>query len=44
MAFRDRIGGPLEELRIDIIFHGRGQPLSPIHEIALRDGVALDGA
>ena len=40
-AFRDRIGGPLDELRVDVVFHERGQPLSPIHEIALRDGVAL---
>jgi hypothetical protein len=41
VAFRDRIEGPLDELRVDIVFHERGEPLSPIHEIALRDGVDL---
>jgi hypothetical protein len=41
VAFRDRIEGPLDQLRVDIVFYERGEPLSPIHEIALRDGVAL---
>lgn len=41
MAFRDLIERPLEELKVDVILHERGQTLAPIHEIARRDGVLL---
>ena len=41
VAFRDLIEGPLDELRVDIVFHERGRPLTPIDEIARREGVLL---
>ena len=40
-TFRDLIERPLDELKVDIVLHERGRPLSPIDEIALRDGVLL---
>jgi predicted nucleotidyltransferase len=39
--FRDLIARPLDELKVDIVLHERGQPLSPIDRIARRDGVKL---
>ena len=41
MAFRDLIERPLEELKVDVVLRERGAPLSPIDQIALRDGVLL---
>jgi predicted nucleotidyltransferase len=41
MAFRDLIERPLDELKVDVVLHERGEPLSPIDEIARRDGVLL---
>jgi hypothetical protein len=41
MAFRDLIERPLDELKVDIVLHERGKAISPIQEIALRDGVLL---
>jgi hypothetical protein len=41
MSFRDLIEGPLDELKVDIVLHERDAPLTPIDEIALRDGVPL---
>jgi predicted nucleotidyltransferase len=41
MAFRDRIERPLDELKVDILLHERGQPLSAIEQIAVRDGEML---
>jgi hypothetical protein len=41
MAFRDLIERPLEELKVDIVLHERGAALTPIDEIARRDGVVL---
>lgn len=41
MDFRDLIERPLDELRVDVVLHEYGQPLSPIQEIARRDGVLL---
>jgi predicted nucleotidyltransferase len=38
---RDVIAPALDDLRVDIILHERGQPLTPIESIALRDGVPL---
>lgn len=38
---RDVIAPVLDDLRVDIILHERGQPLTPIERIALRDGVPL---
>jgi len=40
-AFRDLIEPPLDDLKVDVVLHERGAPLSPIDEIALRDGVLL---
>jgi hypothetical protein len=39
--FRDLIARPLDELKVDIVLHERGRPLSPIDQIARRDGVLL---
>lgn len=41
MAFRDLIERPLDELKVDIVLHERGDALTPIDQIALRDGVLL---
>jgi hypothetical protein len=41
MAFRDLIERPLDELKVDVVLHERNEPLTPIDEIALRDGVPL---
>lgn len=41
MAFRDRIERPLDELKVDVLLHERGQPLSTIEQIAVRDGEVL---
>ena len=41
LDFRDRLERPLDGLKVDVVVHERGQPLSPIAEIALRDGEAL---
>jgi predicted nucleotidyltransferase len=41
MAFRDLIERPLDELKVDVVLHERGAPLTSIDEIALRDGVLL---
>ena len=41
LRFRDLIAGPLDELRVDVVLHERGRPLSPIDRIAQRDGVPL---
>jgi hypothetical protein len=41
MAFRDLIERPLDDLKVDVVLHERGAPLTPIDEIALRDGVPL---
>jgi hypothetical protein len=38
---RDLLARPLDELKVDIVLHERGQPLSPIDRIARRDGVKL---
>ena len=38
---RDVIAPALDDLRVDIILHERGQALTPIGRIALRDGVPL---
>jgi predicted nucleotidyltransferase len=38
---RDLIAPTVEDLRIDIILHERGAPLTPLERIALRDGVVL---
>ena len=38
---RDVIAPALDDLRVDIILHERGQPLTPIERIAIRDGVPL---
>lgn len=38
---RDRIAPAVEDLRVDIVLHERGAPLSPIERIALRDGILL---
>jgi hypothetical protein len=40
-ASRDLIERPLDELKVDIVLHERGQPLTPLDEIARRDGVVL---
>ena len=39
--FRDLIARPLDDLKVDIVLHERGRPLSPIDQIARRDGVPL---
>jgi predicted nucleotidyltransferase len=41
MAFRDLIERPLDDLKVDVMLHERGAPLTSIAEIALRDGVVL---
>ena len=41
MTFRDLIERPLDELKVDVVLHERSEPLTPIDEIALRDGVKL---
>lgn len=41
VALRDRIEPALDELCVDIVFHEQGRPLSPIAQIAHRDGVLL---
>jgi predicted nucleotidyltransferase len=41
MAFRDLIEQPLDELKVDVVLRERGAALTPIDEIALRDGVLL---
>lgn len=41
VAFRNLIERPLDELKVDVVLHERGQPLAPIDQIALRDGVVL---
>jgi hypothetical protein len=41
MAFRDLIERPLEDLKVGVVLQERGAPLTPIDEIALRDGVVL---
>ena len=38
---RDRIAPAVEDLRVDIVLHGRDTPLTPIGRIALRDGILL---
>lgn len=38
---RDRIAPAVDDLRIDIVLHERGTPLTPIARIALRDGHLL---
>ena len=38
---RDRIAPVVEDLRVDIVLHGRDAPLTPIGRIALRDGIVL---
>jgi predicted nucleotidyltransferase len=38
---RDLIAPAVEDLRVDIVLHGRHAPLTPIGRIALRDGVLL---
>ncbi len=38
---RDLIAPVLDDLRTDIILHERGRSLTPIEQIALRDGVLL---
>ena len=38
---RDRIAPAIDDLRADIILHERGTALTPIEQIALRDGVPL---
>jgi predicted nucleotidyltransferase len=38
---RDRIAPVVEDLRLDIVLHERGTPLTPIERIALRDGLLL---
>jgi predicted nucleotidyltransferase len=40
-ALRERIEPAVEDLRVDILLHERGKPLSPIERIALRDGFVL---
>ena len=41
MALRERIEPALDDLRVDVVLHERGSPLSPIARIAVRDGVPL---
>jgi len=41
LRFRDLIARPLDELKVDVVLHERGQPLSPIDQIARRDGIPL---
>jgi predicted nucleotidyltransferase len=41
LHFRDLIARPLDELKVDIVLHERGASLSPIDQIARRDGVLL---
>lgn len=41
MAFRSRIERPLDELKVDVLLHERGRPLSPIERIAVREGEVL---
>ena len=38
---RDRVAPVVDDLRIDILLHERGAPLTPIERIALRDGTIL---
>lgn len=38
---RDWIAPAVGDLRVDIVLHERGTPLTPIERIALRDGVLL---
>ena len=38
---RDLISPALDDLRVDLVIHERGRPLTPIAGIALRDGVPL---
>ncbi len=38
---RDRIAPVLDDLRIDILLHERGRPLTPIERVTVRDGVVL---
>ena len=38
---RDRMAPGVEDLRVDIVLHGRDAPLTPIGRIALRDGIVL---
>jgi predicted nucleotidyltransferase len=39
--FRDLIARPLDDLKVDLVLHESGRPLSPIDQIACRDGVLL---
>lgn len=41
LRFRDMIAGPLDDLKVDVVLHERGRPLSPIDRIAQRDGIPL---
>ncbi len=38
---RDRIAPAVQDLRTDIVLHERGAPLTPIEQIAVRDGIRL---
>jgi predicted nucleotidyltransferase len=38
---RDRIAPAVEDLRTDVLLHERGGPLTPLAQIALRDGMPL---
>ena len=38
---RDLIAPALDDLRADVDIHERGRPVTPIEQIALRDGVLL---
>lgn len=41
LKFRDLIARPLDELKVDVVLHERGRSLTPIDQIARRDGVLL---
>ena len=40
-CLRDLIAPTLDDVRIDIVLHERGQAATPIARIALRDGIPL---
>ena len=42
LKFRELIARPLDDLKVDVVLHERGRPLSPIDQIACRDGVLLE--
>jgi len=44
LRFRDLIARPLDELKVDVVLHERGQRLSPIDRIARRDGIRRETA